>query len=367
MKIAIVGTQGVPNQYGGFETLASFLAKYLSNQMDITIYCSSKDLSGKPTHFQQARLKYIPISSHGFAGMLYDMISLYQALKKNDVVLFLGFGAGYLLPFLTKKQQNKIILNFGGLDWKRNKWSFVAKQIIHLSERLLVKNIPHIISDNTAIEKYVQINYHKESTLIAYGGDQVFQVSYSAEDYEKYPFLQSPYAFTVCRIQPDNQIALLLASFAQTNFPFVMVGNWNGSAFGRSIRKKYQHITNLFLLDAIYEQTTLNKLRSNCTIYMHGHSAGGTNPSLVEAMYLGLPIAAFASGYNESVTLHKAVYFQDSDSLVALLKRIDSLDLIAIGKEMKAIAVDNFTWSKITDSYHQLFLKVFKDNKNAQS
>ena len=78
MKIAIVGTQGVPNQYGGFETLACFLAKYLSNQMDITIYCSSKDLSGKPTHFQQASLKYIPISSHGFAGMLYDMISLLE-------------------------------------------------------------------------------------------------------------------------------------------------------------------------------------------------------------------------------------------------------------------------------------------------
>ena len=154
MKIAIVGTQGVPNQYGGFETLATFLAKHLSDQMDMTIYCSAKDLPTGSSHFFSASLRYVHISSHGFSGMLYDMFCLYEAVKKNDVVLFLGFGAGYLLPFLTQQQRRKIILNFGGLDWKRNKWSWLAKRIIHFSERLLVSNITHIIADNLAIEKY---------------------------------------------------------------------------------------------------------------------------------------------------------------------------------------------------------------------
>ena len=98
-------------------------------------------------------------------------------------------------------------------------------------------------------------------------------------------------------------------------------------------------------------------------IYMHGHTAGGTNPSLVEAMYLGLPIAAYASAYNESVTQHKAVYFRDFISLVDLLNNLNKVDLKTIGNEMKNIAEENYTWSKITNSYHQLFLKVAKPTK----
>ena len=115
------------------------------------------------------------------------------------------------------------------------------------------------------------------------------------------------------------------------------------------------------MLDAIYEPTALNKLRSNCKIYMHGHTAGGTNPSLVEAMYLGLPIAAYSSTYNESVTLDKAVYFKDQKSLVDLINNIDTLDLKAIGNEMKTIALADYTWSKIIDHYYQLFKTVGKD------
>ena len=351
MKIAIVGTQGVPNHYGGFETLATFLAEHLSDQIDMTIYCSSIDQPNRPSQFCKSSLRYIPFSSHGFPGMLYDMISLYEAVKKNDVVLLLGLGAGYLLPFLSKKQRQKIILNFGGLDWKRNKWALPAKKVIHISEGLLVKNIPHIVADNRAIQHYIESNYHKKSTMIAYGGDQAFPVALTAKDIEQYPFLQHPYAFSVCRIQSDNQIELLLASFAQTSMPFVLVGNWSSSSFGRKIREKYQSIPQLHMLDAIYEPTALNKLRSNCKIYMHGHTAGGTNPSLVEAMYLGLPIAAYSSTYNESVTLDKAVYFKDQKSLVDLINNIDTLDLKAIGNEMKIIALADYTWSKIIDHY----------------
>ncbi len=360
MKIAIVGTQGVPNHYGGFETLATFLAEHLSEQIDMTIYCSSFDQPHRPSQFCKATLRYIPFSSHGFAGMLYDMISLYEAVKKNDVVLLLGLGAGYLLPFLPKKKRQKIILNFGGLDWKRDKWALPAKKVIHISEGLLVKNIPHIVADNRAIQQYIESSYHKKSTMIAYGGDQAFPVALTEKDIELYPFLQHPYAFSVCRIQSDNQIELLLASFAQTSMPFVLVGNWSSSSFGRKIREKYQSIQHLHMLDAIYEPIALNKLRSNCKIYMHGHTAGGTNPSLVEAMYLGLPIAAYSSAYNESVTLEKAVYFTDLSSLVDLINNIDTLDLQAIGNEMETIAKADYTWSKIIDHYYQLFIAVGK-------
>ena len=96
---------------------------------------------------------------------------------------------------------------------------------------------------------------------------------------------------------------------------------------------------------------------------MHGHTAGGTNPSLVEAMYLGLPIAAYSSPYNVSVTIEKAVYFKDLSSLVDLINNIDTLDLKAIGNEMKTIAIADYTWRNIIDSYYQLFIAVSKSSE----
>src|SRR4051794_38667302 len=114
MKLAIVGTRGIPNNYGSFETLAEYLVEYLSKEIDITVFCSSRDIDVKLPHFKGAKLKYIPITSHGSFGIVYDSISLLMAVSKYDRILFLGFGGGFVIPFL-KKYRSKIILNIGGL------------------------------------------------------------------------------------------------------------------------------------------------------------------------------------------------------------------------------------------------------------
>jgi hypothetical protein len=150
MKLAVVGIQGLPNKYGGFETLASYIAEGLAGKHQVTVYCSAKDMQpvgdivvdavaldavasvALPAHFKNAALKYVNLSSHGFWGMLYDMVCLRSALKNNDAVLLLGFGAGFYMPFISKKNAGKIILNFGGLDWQRSKWSPLAKFVIKL-------------------------------------------------------------------------------------------------------------------------------------------------------------------------------------------------------------------------------------------
>ena len=115
-----------------------------------------------PAHYKNAALKYVNISSHGFWGMLYDMVCLRSALKNNDAVLLLGFGAGFYMPFISKKNASKIILNFGGLDWQRSKWSALAKFAIKLSEGLLVKKAGTIVADNPKIKSYIlTINFFK--------------------------------------------------------------------------------------------------------------------------------------------------------------------------------------------------------------
>ncbi|WP_080903455.1 DUF1972 domain-containing protein [Parabacteroides sp. Marseille-P3160] len=357
MKIAIVGIQGIPNNYGGFETLTEYLVKYLSRDFEITVYCSSKDIKTKQTTWNGAKLEYIPISSHGAQGIIYDSIALCRACFSNDKILFLGFGGGFVIPLL-KKFKPKIILNFGGLDWKRDKWSASAQRMIKIAERNLVKNSSVVIADNIGIQQYIKQEYQIDAPLIAYGGDQAKHLPVTDGMKERYPFLNSRYAFSVARIQPDNNIEMMLEAFSRfPGFPFVIVGNWNVSAFGRSLRNKYAGQKNLFLLDAIYDREILDVLRSNCAVYLHGHSAGGTNPSLCEAMYLGLPVIAYASGYNEYTTQNDAIYFKDKDTLAAIIDQIDSFNLKMIGEKLEKTAREYYRWSEIALKYKRIILK----------
>ena len=372
MTLAIVGIAGLPNNYGGFETLADYLVENLSGDIDITVYCSSVDMKSRLRTYKGASLKYIPFTSHGAFGIMYDSIALFKAVFKHDKVLFLGFGGGFVIPFL-RKYKSKIILNIGGLDWKRDKWSPFAKKVIKAAEELLVKNSGHIISDNIGIQNYLLEEYGKESMLIAYGGDQAKKQAIPENLLGAYPFLKSRYAFSVTRIQSDNNIEMILDAFsAQDKMPLVMVGNWQNSGYGKSMKMKYSNKDNLILLDAIYDRERLDILRSNCTLYIHGHSAGGTNPSLAEAMFLGLPIFAFASGYNEYTTEYKALYFQGVDQLTALVAEYNSLDLSSMGKEMKNIADVSYRWSNIASKYHDVFESAMmpsnrKDLREAQA
>jgi len=356
MKIAILGTRGIPNNYGGFETLTEYLVEYLSKEFEITVFCSSKDISTKMDEYNGAKLKYLPISSHGGIGIIYDSISLILSVRKYDKILFLGFGGGLIIPFL-KMYSHKIILNIGGLDWKRNKWSPKAKKVIKLAEKLLVQYTDRIISDNRGIQDYLLKEYGKASSLIAYGGDQVKKINITPASIIEYPFLKTHYAFIVTRIQEDNNIEMLLKSFLlQRKMPLVMVGNWDNSPYGKKIKSKFENETNLILLDAIYDRQKLDILRSNCTIYVHGHSAGGTNPSLVEAMYLGLPVFAFASGYNEYTTFNKAKYFKNENELVHLIETYETQEALKIGHELKKLAEKHYIWADIANEYKKVIL-----------
>ena len=175
---------------------------------------------------------------------------------------------------------------------------------------------------------------------------------------QEFPFLQEKYAFSVCRIEPENNIHLIIEVMAQQEtLPLVIIGNWDKSEYGRALRTQYRSLEHIHLLDTIYEQNKLNQVRSNCTVYLHGHSAGGTNPSLVEAMYLELPVFAFDINYNRATTEDQAYYFHDAHDLAKLLKGISShkINLQDCAKSMKKIAEKRYRWKIVADQYAEVF------------
>lgn len=360
MKIAIIGTQGLPNQYGGFETLADYLVKNLSSRHDITVYCSSKSIGRGADEYCGAKLRYVNVADHGASGILYDTLCLLDAQKQNfDVLLVLGTLSLPSIPFLSKKTMDKVVSNFGGLDWLRSKWSPFAQKVIYRTVKMSVKYSKEIISDNKKIQDYVKQDFGKDSHLIAYGGDQSQHLPITPEMAEKYPFLKGKYAFEVARIQPDNNIEMLMKAFMMADsIPFVLVGNWNKSEYGIEIKKQYEGNKNLILLDAIYDKSILDVLRSNCYFYVHGHSAGGTNPSLCEAMNLGLPIMAFSNGYNQNTTFHKAIYFKDVNQLKEMILSVSDEELKRIGQDMKRLANEHYRWEFIASEYERVCNRI---------
>lgn len=355
-KVSIIGTVGLPAKYGGFETLAENLVKYLNDKYDITVYCSSKSYTEKIASYNGAKLKYINLNANGIQSILYDIISILDSLKFADVLLVLGVSGCIILPLIKVFTGKKIIVNIDGLEWKRNKWGKIARHFLKFSERLAVKYSDIVISDNKCIQDYIFNEYGVQSVFIAYGGNHVTRENLSDELRSKYKFLEKKYACTVCRIEPENNIHIVLEAFSEYDkLNLVVIGNWWSNSYGRNLMQKYKDVKNIFLLSPIYDQKILNQIRSNCYLYIHGHSAGGTNPSLVEAMCLGLPIFAFNVEYNKQTTHYRAKYFNNKNDLVKLLSNLDENELQKIGIDMKDIAMKNYIWETISQQYVELF------------
>lgn len=356
-KLAIVGTVGIPAKYGGFETLTEYITKDLNEEYDITVFCSSKSYEEKVERHNNCHLEYINLNANGVQSIPYDILSLIKALRFADTILILGVSGCISLPFLKFfSKKTKLVTNIDGLEWKRDKWNKYAKWFLKFSEKLAVKYSDVVVADNKVIQDYVLSEYGAKSELIAYGADHVNKMEISNELLEQYPFLINKYAFTVCRIEPENNIHMILKALSKKeDLTFVIIGNWDSSSYGKNLKYKYSKYKNIEIIDPIYDQNILDQIRSNCYIYLHGHSAGGTNPSLVEAMSLSLPIFAYAINYNKETTGFKAKYFNSSIELIKLLDKIDKDALDTISKDMKEIADRKYTWKTISNQYSELF------------
>jgi glycosyltransferase involved in cell wall biosynthesis len=356
-KIAIIGTVGIPAKYGGFETLAEHLAKHMGDSYQLYVYCTKKKYNKdeRQKEYLGAKLIYLPFDANGIWSIIYDCFSILHALFYADVLMVLGVSGGVILPFVRRFTNKKIIVSIDGIEWKRNKWSRLAKCYLWWAEKTAVKYSHADIADNESIQDYTAYRYKTLSNIIEYGADHTLKINPTAEHYTTYPFLQKPYAFKVCRIEPENNIHVVLEAFSNQNkMPLVMIGNWKNSDYGRQLHEKYSQHPLIRLLDPIYDQGKLDLIRSNAALYVHGHSAGGTNPSLVEAMYLGLPIIAFKVSYNLTTTENSAWYFSTAADIQRKLDTMTEDELKGNAVWMKEIADRRYTWKIIADKY--LFL-----------
>ena len=369
LHVAVIGTVGVPACYGGFESLVDNLLDFTPPNVEYTVFCSGKKYEKRLDSYKEAKLVYLEMDANGKESIFYDFKSMKLSVAANaDIMLILGVSGCIFLPYIRRIFKGKIITNIDGLEWRRDKWKWYAKKLLKFSEKMAVKYSDIVIGDNKGITDYIKSEYskivkNKRVELIAYGGDQVSRVQDDSL-FEKYPFCREPYSVTVCRIEPENNIHVILEAFSKmSDEPLVFVGNWEKSEYGRSLKEKFSVYKNIHLLNPIYEPHIVNWLRSNARVYIHGHSAGGTNPSLVEAMNLSLPILAFDCVYNRATTEEKCLYWKIPDDLQNLMKKLchsesDSESLREkIAREMGEAGKRLYSWEKIARQYNKLYKK----------
>lgn len=353
-KVAIIGTVGVPASYGGFETLVeNIIGANASEDIEYTVFCSSKSYQKQKCTYKGAKLKYVGLKANGAQSTLYDIVSMLRTTNNYDVALVLGVSGCVFLPIFRLWFKNKLIVNIDGLEHRRGKWGKFAKWFLRKSEAVAVKYADVVVADNKGIQDYVTETYNKESAMIAYGGDHVERdvaEERACEILQQYGVEKGQFAISVCRIEPENNCHVIIEAFSKTDKKLIYIGNWERSEYGKELKEKHSKCPNINIHTPEYDLDTLYVLRSNAELYIHGHSAGGTNPSLVEAMFFGKPILAFDVIYNRATTFDKAYYFNNAEELTELLKSGEK-----DGQAMLQIAQENYTWKKIASQYEELY------------
>jgi len=353
---AILGTVGVPGNYGGFETLAENLVRFHSKHKiagQLSVYCSKGSYPEHPPRYLSAELRYINLNANGPQSIPYDFFSLLGAVRhQTDVIVLLGVSGALALPFIRMISRARILTNIDGIEWRREKWRGLARLILKWSERAAVKWSHVVIADNAAIAKYVHDSYGVDCKVVAYGGDHALQAESVAD-----PSLDLPdsYALTLCRIEPENNVGTILDAFSlMPERNLVVVGNWKKSDYGRNLRRRFQRFANIKMLDPVYDPGKLRWIRDGASAYVHGHSAGGTNPSLVEMMHFGIPVFAHGCNFNRFSTEGCAVYFENPAELVASVTGLDDAAAQEIGSAMREIAQRRYTWEQVGRAYFEL-------------
>ncbi len=351
MKIGVIGTVGVPARYGGFETLAEQLARGIDPARNrLVLYCqrSAYPELAEAIPFEGHERVLLPMRANGASSMVHDAIAMIHAATRAKVnaMLVLGYSGAWFLPVVRLLYPRiRIVTNVDGMEWRRDKFGRGAKLVLRALEWFAVRCSHCIIADNTALVGLLESLYAVSATTIAYGGDHTLV---APADTLPASMPAPGYALSVARIEPENNSRLILSAFAEAGAPIVSVGNWSGSEYGRALKTEYGATPNIVLLDPIYDTGVLAALRRDAGLYVHGHSVGGTNPSLVEAIFHHDRILAFDCAFNRATLNGNGRYFSDG---VALQTFIRGCNTGHIADVELTILRQKYKWRSIVDSY----------------
>jgi glycosyltransferase involved in cell wall biosynthesis len=365
MRIAILGTRGIPSRYGGFETFTEQLAiRLVERGHEVTVFCEAE--TNATDQYRGVRLRHIPRSKVGpLSTVLFDGVCLWKARSSFDVVYMLGYGASGLC-WLPRLWGTQVWINMDGLEWARKKWGPIARCYFRIAESIAMWTPSRIVADAAEIKGVLRSRHSwmPPCDVIPYGCEIVETAN--RDELSSYGLLPDSYYLVVCRFEPENHLKEIIEGFleANTRARLVLVGDSRRDTYGRSLTK-YKDDRVVFV-GPVYDVPRIQALRYFCKGYLHGHSVGGTNPSLLEAMGCGNVILAHDNPFNREVLGTSAIFFSTPAQIGAAIDSIDlkTVDLASLKSAVVKRARQFYGWEQITDHYCDLLALVSSESRD---
>ncbi|MBC3868950.1 DUF1972 domain-containing protein [Undibacterium oligocarboniphilum] len=346
-KIAFIGTVGIPNRYGGFESFLEHCAPIIAKSVDeVIVTCDASAYENQAEIYNGVSRMFIPLKANGISSIFHDLYAFIKVLPLVSHIVVLGVSGGIWFPLfrlLCWIMKVHLSVNVDGVEWRRSKFSWVKRKILKLFDFLAQKCSNKIVYDNEALLPFVLNSCKSKAILISYSGDHVLRLMPK-------PSVITKSALTICRVEPENQVEMLIEGMLASHLTsYTFVGNWNNSLYGRLMKERYKNEKRIVFSDPIYDAGKLAELRETHEFYLHGHSVGGTNPSLVEMLFYDNKILCFDCTFNRATAGSAASYFQSSNQLSQLINT-------TIGLEVKSrnSYIKNYTSQRIAKDYLQM-------------
>jgi glycosyltransferase involved in cell wall biosynthesis len=358
VKVAILGARGIPARYGGFETFAEKLAVGLAERgFQMTVFCEGRE-GQPPARFHGVELRYHSAPALGpLQTIAYDLKCLWSARRGFDVVYMLGYGVA---PFcaLPRLWRTTVWINPDGVEWARAKWNAFAKLYFRCMEWFAVRAASRVLADAEAIAAHLERRHGplRACSVIPYGCE-IVKVPPDAAMLRNRGLEAYDYFLVVCRLEPENHVLEILEAFRKSHSKrqLVIVGNNQVSTpYVKQLRSVRD--PRIRMIGTVYDAPLLTTLRSCAFAYLHGHSVGGTNPSLLEAMGCANLILAHDNAFNRETLGDEGLYFRTTEDLAATINAVESrpedLERLRVGARERATA--RYNWSDVIDRYAEL-------------
>ena len=382
-NIFIIGSKGIPANYGGFET---FVDKLTEGQVskDLKYHVSCLSDNNEEFTYNNARCFNVKVPNIGPAkAVYYDLLALKKSIDyikenkiENSIIYVLACRIGPFIGAYKKQMQKlgiKLFVNPDGHEWKRGKWNTFIKKYWKVSERLMVKHADLLVCDSINIEKYIVEDYKKynpKTTFIAYGADSSKSILNNESDkvvkwYSEKKIKEKNYYLVVGRFVPENNYETMIKEFmkSKTDKDFVLITNVENNKFYNELkyRTNFDKDKRIKFVGTVYDQELLKYIRENAYCYLHGHEVGGTNPSLLEALATTELNLLLDVGFNKEVGMDGAIYFnKENGNLAKIIDDLDNLKdnfRVELSNKAKKRIKESYSWSYIIDKYESLFLK----------
>jgi rhamnosyltransferase len=377
-KVAIIGARGF-GKYGGFETFVGELVPRLEGR-GYEIYCSSErnETGDNPSTVFGSRVIYFPLRfPHNYTirkmfENLYDwyFVSKCTLSPRCNLVYCLGTLSGLSL-IIPKIFGVTSIVNVDGLEWKRAKLSPLERTLLKFYFIVSCWLSTNIVVDNRQLTQYIPSGLKKKAIFLPYGVSCIAPPRWERELISEYAresdsnITPNGYWLVVARLEPENNIHTIIDGYlsSESTKPLVIVGDFTSLKFKTVLDNMLTRVPKekrVLMVGSIYNKRTLDMLRCYCIAYLHGHSVGGTNPSLLEAMGAGSLVIAHDNPFNREVSGDTAVYFREPTDLASRLREIerDTKGFYGLKRAAQKRAFENYEWGKVADSYNNMFLKA---------